>query len=160
MPISISSNMGSMNSNLSLNSSLSRPGMNGNLSLDIFSNMGMGSMNMNTTMNAFASMNNMSFSNATGASGVNFNIWGNGSVNPSGRINTDAPTYVIVHGWRNTGGNASNGYKPGAWLADQAQTIRQRESNANIVVVDWEKDAANPLYFPSASKTQEVGNQL
>ena len=61
MPISISSNMGSMNSNLSLNSSLSRPGMNGNLSLDMFSNMGTGSMNMTTTMNAFGSMSSKLF---------------------------------------------------------------------------------------------------
>jgi Ca2+-binding RTX toxin-like protein len=155
----MSSTLGSMNmnSNLSLNTSSSMPGMNGNLSLDMFSNMmSMGSMNMTTTMNAFGSMS----SNATGASGVNFNIWGNGSVNPSGRINTDAPTYVIIHGWRNTGGNASNGYKPGDWLANQAQTLRQRESNANIIMVDWEKDAGNVLYFPSVGKTQDVGNQL
>ncbi|OCR01087.1 hypothetical protein BCD67_17075 [Oscillatoriales cyanobacterium USR001] len=156
MPSSIISNMGSLNSNLSLNTFSSLPGMDGSLSLDMFSNMGMGNMNMTTTMNAFGSMS----SNPNGASGVSFNIWGNGSINPSGRINPDAPTYVITHGWRNTGGNASNGYKPGDWLADQAQAIRQRESNANIILVDWEKDAGNLLYFPSADKTRDVGNQL
>lgn len=114
------------------------------------------SMNMTTTTNTFGSM----FSNATGGSGVSFNLWGNGSIDRSGRINPEAPTYAIVHGWRNTGGNAGNGYKPADWMANQAQTIRQRESNANIVVVDWEQDAGNVLYFPSADKTQNVGNQL
>ncbi|MCC3527801.1 MAG: hypothetical protein JGK21_05345, partial [Microcoleus sp. PH2017_22_RUC_O_B] len=145
-----------MNSNLSLNTLSSLPGMNGSLSLEMFSNMSPGTMNMTTTMNAFGSMS----SNPTGASGVNFNIWGNGSIDLSGRINPNAPTYILIHGWRNTGGNAGNGYKPGPWLADQAQAIRQRESNANIIVVDWEKIAGNVLYFPSAGKTQEVGNQL
>ncbi|TAE03934.1 MAG: hypothetical protein EAZ96_11320, partial [Oscillatoriales cyanobacterium] len=147
-------NMGTMSLNLPLNSSL--PGMDASLFLNQSSNMSIGSMTMNTTMNAFGSMS----SNPNGASGVSFNIWGNGSIDRSARINPDAPTYVLIHGWRNTGGNAGNGYKPGAWLADQAQTIRQRESNANIVVVDWEKDAGNVLYFPSADKTQNVGNQL
>lgn len=118
-------------------------------------------MNMNTTLNAFSSMNNMSAStSSTGGSGVNFNIWGNGSINRSGRINTDAPTYVIVHGWNNTGGNAGNNYKPADWMANQAQTLRQRESNANIILVDWEDGARNPLYLPSVGRTVDVGNQL
>ncbi|XZN98619.1 MAG: hypothetical protein ACM65K_10255 [Microcoleus sp.] len=47
---------------------------------------------MTTTMNAFGSMS----SNPNGASGVSFNIWGNSAIDPSGRINTDAPTYVIT----------------------------------------------------------------
>jgi Ca2+-binding RTX toxin-like protein len=148
--------LGVMNSNLSLNNFSSLPGMDASLSLEMFSNMSPGTMNMTTTMNTFGSMS----SNATGASGVSFNIWGNGSIDRSARINPDAPTYVLIHGWRNTGGNAGNGYKPGDWLADQAQAIRQRESSANVVVVDWEKDAGNVLYFPSADKTQNVGNQL
>jgi Ca2+-binding RTX toxin-like protein len=173
MPISISNsnitsspnnifpNMGSMNSNLSLNMSSSLPGMNGGLSLDMSSFMNMGSMNMNTTLNATSSMNNLFASNFfNGASGVTFNIWGNGSIDRSGRINPNEPTYVITHGWRNTGGNAGNGYKPADWIANEAQTLRQRESNANIILVDWEKDAGNLLYFPSADKTRDVGNQL
>ncbi len=149
--------LGNMNNNLSLNPSLNLPGMNGSLFLNQSSNMSIGSMTMNTTMNAFGSMS----SNPTGGSEVSFNLWGQvGSIDRSARINPDAPTYVLIHGWRNTGGNAGNGYKPGDWLTDQAQTIRQRESNANLVVVDWEKDAGSVLYFPSADKTQNVGNQL
>ncbi|MGB3513118.1 MAG: hypothetical protein WBA93_28665 [Microcoleaceae cyanobacterium] len=91
---------------------------------------------------------------------VNFNIWGNDSINISGEINSDAPTYAIIHGWRNTGGNSDNNYNPSDWMADQAQTIRGRESNANIILVDWE-DGANKLwYFSSASITEDVGNEL
>jgi Ca2+-binding RTX toxin-like protein len=150
-----------MNNNLSLNTFSSMAGMNGNLSIDMSSLMNMGSINMNTTLNTISSRNNMSSSNvATGTSGVNFNIWGNGSINRSGRINTEAPTYVIVHGWNNTGGNAGNNYKPADWMANQAQTLRQRESNANIILVDWEDGARNPLYLPSVGKTDVVGNQL
>ncbi|WP_190883159.1 hypothetical protein [Planktothricoides raciborskii] len=141
--------------------SSSLPGMNGSLSLDMSSFMGMGSMNMNTNLNASSSMNNLLASNSFNAgSGVTFNTWGNGLIDRSGRINTDAPTYVIIHGWRNTGGNAGNGYKPADWMANEAQALRQRESNANIILVDWEKDAGNPLYFPSANKTPDVANQL
>ncbi|MDY6783598.1 MAG: hypothetical protein SW833_13825 [Cyanobacteriota bacterium] len=91
---------------------------------------------------------------------INFNLWGDGSINRSGSIDTDAPTYVIIHGWRNTGGNAGNGYRPEDWMANHAQTLRQRESNANIILVDWEEEAGNPLYFPSANKTDEVGDRL
>lgn len=148
--------MGSMNLNLSLNPSLNLPGMNGSLFLDQSSNMSSGSMTMNTTMNAFGSMS----SNANGASGVTFNVWGNGSIDRSGRINPNAPTYVITHGWRNTGGNAKNGYKPADWIVDQAQTIRQRESDANIILTDWQEDAGSMVYFPSAGKTPDIGNQL
>ncbi|MFB2916913.1 hypothetical protein [Aerosakkonema funiforme] len=97
---------------------------------------------------------------STDTSSVNFNIWGDGSIDPSGRINTDEATYVIIHGWRNTGGNAGNNYTPTDWMAKQAQTIRQRESNANIILVDWEKLASNPFYFPSANNTDDVGNHL
>ena len=118
-------------------------------------------MNMKTTISSISLMNNMSSSNlSTGVAGVNFNIWGNGSINRSATIDPNAPTYAIAHGWNNTGGNAGNNYKPTDWMANQAQTLRQRESNANIILVDWEDGARNPLYLPSAGKTDDVGNQL
>jgi len=118
-------------------------------------------MNMNTTLNASAWMNNLLGSNFFNSDPeVSFNIWDDGSIDPSGRINPEAPTYVIIHGWRNTGGNADNDYTPADWMADQAQALRQRESNANIILVDWEEDAGNILYYPSAAKTDDVGNQL
>ncbi|MFY7833591.1 MAG: hypothetical protein ACOVVP_17895 [Pseudanabaena sp.] len=144
-----------MNNNLSLNLSSSLPGISGSLFMNMSSNMSQGSMDMNMILNTTGFM-----TTSNGSSGVNFNIWGNGSINPSGRINPDAATYFLAHGWRNTGGNAGNGYKPADWMANQAQAIRQRESNANIILVDWEKDAGSILYYPSAAKTNDVGNLL
>lgn len=91
---------------------------------------------------------------------VNFNIWGNGSINRSGRISSDAPTYVIIHGYQNTGGNAGNNYNPADWMENIAQTIRQRESNANIILLDWEEGASSLWYPTSAGRTRDVGNQL
>jgi hypothetical protein len=54
---------------------------------------------------------------------VNFNVWGNGSINPSGRITSEAPTYVVIHGYQSTGGNAGNNYKAADWMENIAQTI-------------------------------------
>ncbi|HIK07945.1 MAG TPA: hypothetical protein IGS40_25200 [Trichormus sp. M33_DOE_039] len=91
---------------------------------------------------------------------VNFNLWGNGSINRSARINSEMPTYVIIHGYQSTGGNANNNYQPADWMANIAQTIRLRESNANIILLDWE-DGASSWYYPtSAGRTRDVGNQL
>ncbi|MBW4684077.1 MAG: hypothetical protein KME40_03050 [Komarekiella atlantica HA4396-MV6] len=91
---------------------------------------------------------------------VNFNVWGNGSINRSGRINSDAPTYIVIHGYQSTGGNAGNNYKPANWMGNIAQTIRQRESNANIILLDWEEGASSSWYPTSAGRTRNVGNQL
>ncbi|BAY16080.1 protein with type I secretion target domain and SCP-like extracellular domain [Anabaenopsis circularis NIES-21] len=91
---------------------------------------------------------------------VSFNIWGNGAINRSGRINTDAPTYTIIHGYQSTAGNAGNNYTPADWVVNIAQTIRQRESNANIILVDWEAGASSLYYPTAAANTRDVGNQL
>ncbi|MBH8553733.1 hypothetical protein I8751_15415 [Nostocaceae cyanobacterium CENA357] len=91
---------------------------------------------------------------------VNFNVWGNGSINRSGRIISDAPTYVVIHGYQSTAGNAGNNYQPAGWIGNIAQTIRQRESNANIILVDWEEGANSWWYPTSAGRTRDVGNQL
>ncbi len=91
---------------------------------------------------------------------VSFNVWGNGSINRSGGISSDAPTYVVIHGYQSTGGNANNNYQPVDWMANIAQTIRQRESNANIILVDWEEAASSWWYPTSAGRTRDVGNQL
>jgi Ca2+-binding RTX toxin-like protein len=91
---------------------------------------------------------------------VNFNVWGNGSINRTGQINSDIPTYVIIHGYQSTGGNIDNNYQPVNWMANIAQTIRQRESNANIILLDWEEGASALSYATSAGRTRDVGNQL
>ncbi|MBG1261132.1 hypothetical protein F8S20_19410 [Nostoc sp. BAE] len=41
-----------------------------------------------------------------------------------------------------------------------AQTIRERESNANIILLDWEEGASSLWYPTSATRTRDVGNQL
>ncbi|WP_459195237.1 alpha/beta hydrolase family protein [Nostoc sp. FACHB-892] len=91
---------------------------------------------------------------------VNFNVWGNGSINRSGHITSDAPTYVVIHGYQSTGGNAGNNYKAADWMENIAQTIRERESNANIILLDWEEGASSLWYPTSATRTRDVGNQL
>ncbi|MBD2344144.1 hypothetical protein [Anabaena subtropica] len=91
---------------------------------------------------------------------VNFNVWGNGSINRLGQINSDMPTYVIIHGYQSTGGNASNNYQPASWVANIAQTLRQRQSNANIILLDWEDGASSLSYPTAAGRTRDVGNQL
>jgi hypothetical protein len=91
---------------------------------------------------------------------VNFNVWGSTSINRSGTINRSLPTYVIVHGYQSTGGNASNGFKPADWMANIAQTLRRRESTANIILVDWEAAASSFWYPTAAGNTREVGRQV
>ncbi|MBW4427776.1 MAG: hypothetical protein KME50_25880 [Nostoc desertorum CM1-VF14] len=91
---------------------------------------------------------------------VNFNVWGNGSINRSGRITSEAPTYVVIHGYQSTGGNVGNNYKAADWMENIAQTIRQRESNANIILLDWEEGASSLWYSTSAATTRDVASQL
>ncbi len=91
---------------------------------------------------------------------VTFNPWGNTAIDRNRGIDRDAPTYVIVHGYQSTGGNAGNGFKPADWMANIANTIRQRESNANIILVDWEKGASSLWYPTAAGNTPNVGNQI
>ncbi|MEH1969628.1 hypothetical protein [Nostoc sp.] len=91
---------------------------------------------------------------------VNFNVWGNCSINRSGHITSDAPTYVVIHGYQSTGGNAGNNYKAADCMENIAQTIRERESNANIILLDWEGGASSLWYPTSATRTRDVGNQL
>jgi pimeloyl-ACP methyl ester carboxylesterase len=91
---------------------------------------------------------------------VTFNVWGNTAIDRTRTIDREAPTYVIIHGYQSTGGNSSNGFKPADWMANIANTIRQRESNANIILVDWEKGASSLWYPTAAGNTSDVGNQL
>ncbi|NJR65368.1 MAG: hypothetical protein HC772_08720, partial [Leptolyngbyaceae cyanobacterium CRU_2_3] len=91
---------------------------------------------------------------------VQFNIWGDGSINRSGQIIADAPTYVITHGYQSTAGNAGNNFQPVGWIANIAQAIRNQESDANIVLVDWEAGASSFFYPTAAANTEDVGNQV
>ena len=95
---------------------------------------------------------------------VNFNRWGDGGFQPR-PFDDRQPTFVIIHGYQNTGGNAANGFMPEEWISDKAQTLRDRNPDANIIVVDWE-DGAKPsglvgINYPAAAdNTRDVGSQL
>jgi len=125
---------------------------------------------------------------------VNFNVWGNKDENkivasipstlgsdgsiilnspvsipssqPIRSIDTNQKTYVISHGFINTGGNQSNNYA--ASLSEIAKALRSQpeNANANIILVDWEEGAKAfqlqgfPVYSPAAQNTREVGNQI
>ena len=116
------------------------------------------------------------------------------SANPVGIPNISDPvittiseqnTYVITHGYLNqggnisntvsfTGGSPSNQFKPEDWMSEMAKSIRQKDPNANIILVDWEDGSklesgipfpnrstpTLPTYERAATNTKEVGNQL
>jgi Ca2+-binding RTX toxin-like protein len=85
--------------------------------------------------------------------------------------NPNNNTYVIIHGFQNqggnqfsTGGNGNNQFTPEEWMSERAKALREREPNANIILVDWE-DGAKPalglnIYNEAATNTREVGEQL
>lgn len=95
---------------------------------------------------------------------VNFNRWGDGGLQ-SRPFDDRQPTFVITHGYQNTGGNAANGFMPEEWISNKAQILRARNPDANIIVVDWE-DGAKPSgviglnYLAAADNTRDVGSQL
>jgi hypothetical protein len=93
---------------------------------------------------------------------VNFNTWGDGGIDNSRPYDPNQPTRVIIHGFRNTGGNADNNYTPQPWMSDMANALRQREPNSNIIVVDWADGAQRALwnYSQSARDTLDVGGQV
>ncbi|MGB8689702.1 MAG: choice-of-anchor K domain-containing protein [Microcoleus sp.] len=99
---------------------------------------------------------------------INFNTWGNNGFQQSRPIDPNQNTYVITHGWNNTGGNAGNNFTPADWVAEKAQAYRDLDPNANIVVTDWESGAKPGwninginLDYPSAAKnTKETGEKL
>jgi Ca2+-binding RTX toxin-like protein len=95
----------------------------------------------------------------------------------------DKNTYVIIHGFQNqggnqvdTGGNPNNQFTPETWMSERAKALREREPDANIILVDWEDGSKPALGVPllpdqvpilnlstydrAASNTREVGDQL
>jgi len=111
--------------------------------------------------------------------------------NPVGLLDIEEPygttadknTYVIIHGFQNqggnqvdTGGNPNNQFTPETWMSERAKALREREPDANIILVDWEDGSKPALGVPllpdqvpilnlstydrAASNTREVGDQL
>lgn len=75
-----------------------------------------------------------------------FNVWGDGRIDNSLTINPRQETFVITHGYLNTGGNPSNNYTPNTWIAEIATEIRSHYPRANIIIPDW--DSRNPVSYP------------
>ena len=92
---------------------------------------------------------------------VFFNSWDNGGLDNSRSIDTSDPTYVIVHGFRNTGGNPGNNFTPEDWMSEMAQNIRDLEGNdANILLVDWQDGADTLNYWAAAGRVDHVGVEV
>ncbi len=92
---------------------------------------------------------------------VYFNTWNNNGLNNSRPIDTSDPTYVIVHGYRSTGGNPDNNFTPQTWMSEMAQNLRDLEGNdANILLVDWQDGADTLNYFAAADRVDDVGVEV
>jgi len=74
---------------------------------------------------------------------VNFNTWGNNAFDQLRPFDSNQETFVITHGYQNSGGNESNNFTPEEWMSNMAQALREKNPNANVIVVDWQ-DGANP----------------
>jgi pimeloyl-ACP methyl ester carboxylesterase len=96
---------------------------------------------------------------------VNFNYFFQDRIIPEseGYLNQREPvnTYIIIHGFQNTGGNAGNGYKPTQWMTNIATALWRRENDANIILVDWEKAASGLFNYEIAARsTGTVGSLI
>lgn len=75
---------------------------------------------------------------------VNFNTWGNNGFDPSRPFDSKQETFVITHGYQNSGDPDDKSLFPlSLWIPDMTQALRDKNPNANIIVVDWQ-DGANP----------------
>lgn len=58
-------------------------------------------------------------------------------------FNPDKPTYVITHGFQSNGRlNEDGGLADNDWVDDMASSIKSRDPEANVIVVNWENEAA------------------
>ncbi|XP_066514945.1 endothelial lipase [Hoplias malabaricus] len=64
-------------------------------------------------------------------------------------FNSSAKTILIIHGWTIGGMYES-------WLYKLVAAVKQRESDANVIVVDW-LDLAHQLYPDAVNHTRHVG---
>ncbi|KAK5619942.1 hypothetical protein CRENBAI_004836 [Crenichthys baileyi] len=68
------------------------------------------------------------------------------------QFNLSKPTTFIVHGFRPTG-------SPPAWLEDITKWLLAR-ADINVVIVDWNKGAANLNYFKAVGNTYKVAENI
>ncbi|KFW69154.1 Endothelial lipase, partial [Pygoscelis adeliae] len=67
-------------------------------------------------------------------------------------FNATAKTFFIVHGWTMSGMFET-------WLGSLVSALREREKDANVVVVDW-LSLAHQLYTDAVNNTQIVGKSI
>jgi Lipase/Calx-beta domain/CARDB/Domain of unknown function (DUF4114)/RTX calcium-binding nonapeptide repeat (4 copies) len=99
---------------------------------------------------------------------VYFNVWNNSGIVKGGTVDITKNTYIIIHGFQNTGGNPDNNYKPEDWMAEMANSLKQREPDSNVILVDWQNGAAlfgvnnilNLPYVSAAETTQLLGDAI
>ncbi|XP_077480474.1 lipase member H isoform X2 [Stigmatopora argus] len=63
------------------------------------------------------------------------------------------PTVFVVHGYRPTGA-------PPAWMGGLARALLAREPQLNVVVVDWNRGAANLNYLSAVAYAREAAHNL
>lgn len=91
---------------------------------------------------------------------VDFNVFGGDALNP------DKPTFVITHGFKSDGNVDPNRkceeWGKGEWVEEMANTIKDSNPDANVIVVDWEEGAKanSSIYGDAANNTTNVGMQL
>lgn len=72
------------------------------------------------------------------------------SVTP--QFNASRPTTFVIHGFRPTG-------SPPVWINELTQLLLERQ-DMNVIVVDWNRGAANVNYFKAKENTIKAGENL
>lgn len=68
------------------------------------------------------------------------------------QFNTSRPTTFVIHGYRPTG-------SPPVWIGELTQLLLQRQ-DMNLILVDWNRGAANVNYFQAKKNTLKAGENL
>lgn len=116
--------------------------------------------------------------------GIYFNVWRksntanqtsvgtfSGNFDTSGTFNPDGKTYVLIHGWVNSGGNPDNGFlpsEPGMQMLTK-YLLENIESQDNVIWVDWSNYSGyelergtltRSLNYPEASQSLARNSQI
>lgn len=68
------------------------------------------------------------------------------------QFNVSRPTTFVIHGFRPTG-------SPPVWINELARLLLERQ-DMNVIVVDWNRGAANVNYFKAKENTIKAGENL
>lgn len=79
------------------------------------------------------------------AAPAKFGLWGANSLDPTRTIDPSQETFVVTHGFLNSGD------PPEVWIKEMASSIRASHPNANIVISSWETTSGfSALGYPVA----------